>query len=103
LSSALVAVCRHCDLLWAHRGKTQALIDCEDRVLEILADQGGQVVQRARRRDGSDVEPVGIPLLSFSSESAVETFMHCPRRRSMAPDRDAAIARTDLYRAELDR
>jgi uncharacterized protein (DUF1330 family) len=92
-----------CVLLWARPGKTQALIDYEDRVLKILADHGGHVLQRARTRPGSVDEPVEIQLLSFSSESAFETFMNDPRRRCMAPDRDAAIARTDLYRVELDR
>jgi uncharacterized protein (DUF1330 family) len=92
-----------CVLLWAHPGKSQALIDYEDRALEILADHGGQVLQRARTRGGSDDEPVEIQLLAFSSESAFETFMNDPRRHSMARDRDTAIARTDLYRVELDR
>jgi hypothetical protein len=92
-----------CVLLWAHPGKAQALIDYEDRVLEILADHGGQVVQRARTRSGSADEPVEIQFLTFSSDSVLETFMSDPRRRSMAPDREAAIARTDLYRVELDR
>jgi hypothetical protein len=92
-----------CVLLWAHPGKAQALIDYEDRVLEILADHGGHVLERARTRSGSDDEPVEIQLLTFSSEAELETFMSDPRRTSMANDRDAAIARTDLYRVELTR
>lgn len=92
-----------CVLLWAYPGESEALIDYEDRVLELLADHGGQVLQRARTIGGSDDEPVEIQLLAFSSESTFETFMNDPRRRNMARDRDAAIARTDLYRVTLDR
>ena len=90
-----------CVLLWARPGATQALVDYEHRVLAILGDHGGRVLERARTRGGED-EPAEIQLLSFASESALETFTADPRRTAIAAEHDAAIERTVIYRVELE-
>jgi uncharacterized protein (DUF1330 family) len=87
-----------CVLLWANRGQESALTAYEDKVLGLLADHGGRVLQRGSVADGGDGQPAEVQFLEFSSEAALAAYMSDTRRLALAADRDAAIARTDVLR-----
>jgi uncharacterized protein (DUF1330 family) len=88
-----------CVLLWANRGQESALTAYEDKVLGLLADHGGRVLQRGSVvADGGDGQPAEVQFLEFSSEAALAAYMNDARRLALAADRDAAIARTDVLR-----
>lgn len=89
-----------CVLLWAREGRAKALIDYEDRVLELVAAHGGQVVQRARS-SGAAGEPLEIQTLEFPSQAALDDYMGDERRTALAAERDDAIARTDILKVDL--
>ncbi|MGW1025275.1 hypothetical protein ACWD4J_16490 [Streptomyces sp. NPDC002577] len=89
-----------CVLLWARPGAAEALIAYEDKVLALLGEHGGRVLQRART-DGSDGAPTEIQLIGFASQAGYDGFMADERRTSLAGERDAAVARTDIYPVEL--
>jgi len=91
-----------CILLWAREGCEADLGAYEDQVLGLLAEHGGQVIQRARIVAGNgDGEPTEVQLLRFTSEAALDGFTHDERRVALAGQRDAAIARTDVLRVRL--
>jgi uncharacterized protein (DUF1330 family) len=92
-----------CVLLWAREGREAELGAYEDQVLDLLAEHGGQVIQRARTvtGNGGNGEPTEVQLLRFSSEAALDDFMQDGRRTALAGQRDAAIARTDVLRVRL--
>jgi uncharacterized protein (DUF1330 family) len=87
-------------LLWPHPGTAAALIDYEDKVLSLVADHGGKVLQRARS-DGADGHPLEIQLFEFPTTEAFDAYMADPRRTALASDRDHAIARTELINVQL--
>ncbi|MFJ9542673.1 hypothetical protein ACIRPX_36235 [Streptomyces sp. NPDC101225] len=89
-----------CVLLWARPGAAGALAAYEDRVLALLGEHGGRLVQRARA-DGADGRPDEIQLIEFASQSGYDGYMADGRRTALAAERDAAVARTDLYPVEL--
>ena len=89
-----------CVLLWAQAGREADLGRYEDRVLALLGDHSGRVVQRARV-EGGDGQPAEVQLLQFASDAALAGYMNDPRRTALAGQRDAAIARTDVLRVEL--
>lgn len=89
-----------CVLLWARPGAAEALAAYEDKVLALLGEHGGRLVQRARA-DGSDGRPDEIQLIEFASRSGYDGYLADARRTALAAERDAAIARTDLYPVEL--
>ncbi len=94
-----------CVLLWAKPGKESALSSYEDRVLGLLADHGGRVLQRgsvlADGRDSGHGElPAEVQFLEFPSEKALGDYMNDPRRVALTAERDAAIARTDVLRIQ---
>ena len=84
-----------CCLLWARHGLAAELSRYEDRVLAILGDHGGRVLQRATgtRADGPDE----VQFIEFDSESSLDAFMNDPRRQELADERDRVIARTVLF------
>jgi len=90
-----------CVLLWAREGREADLGAYEDHVLSLLAEHGGQVIQRARTVAGNGGEPTEVQLLRFASEAALDGFMHDGRRAALAGQRDAAIDRTDVLRVQL--
>jgi uncharacterized protein (DUF1330 family) len=91
-----------CVLLWARSGRADALGLYEDRVLGLVAEHGGQVLQRAQVTDGADDDaPAEVQLLRFPSETALGSYLSDPRRTAMAEDRDTAIAKTDVHRVRL--
>jgi uncharacterized protein (DUF1330 family) len=89
-----------CVLLWAHEGQQHALVAYEDAVLQLVAAHGGRVMQRART-DGTDGAPLEIHLLQFPTQRALDAYMNDPQRSALAPDRDRAIARTEVHRVTL--
>ena len=91
---------RLCVLLWANPGADAALVDYEDRVLELMADHGARVLQRART-DGADGAPLEIQILEYPSRAALDGYLADARRAALAGDREAAIARTEILPIEL--
>jgi uncharacterized protein (DUF1330 family) len=87
-------------LLWALDGKEADLVAYEDRVLSLLPDHGGRVVQRARRLS-DDGGPYEAQTLEFASQAALDGFTGDPRRAALAADRDAAISQTQISEVQL--
>jgi uncharacterized protein (DUF1330 family) len=89
-----------CVLLWARPGQDDALADYEDRVLALVPEHGGRVLQRARG-DGAGDQPLEVQILEFPSPAALGAYMDDGRRTALAGDRDRAIARTEVINVEL--
>ncbi|PTR25823.1 hypothetical protein C8K36_106257 [Rhodococcus sp. OK519] len=86
-----------CVLLWAHPGREDALIAYEDKVLALVAEHRGRVLQRART-DGSGDQPLEVQMFSFESQEAMDGYLGDERRLALAGERDRAVARTELMR-----
>ncbi|MER7556125.1 hypothetical protein ABTZ46_04235 [Nocardioides sp. NPDC126508] len=84
-----------CCLLWAHEGEAEALHAYEDRVLQLIREHGGEVVQRALA--DSPGQPDEVQLLRFEGQAALDAYLNDERRTSLAAERDAAVARTELF------
>jgi uncharacterized protein (DUF1330 family) len=89
-----------CVLLWSRPGAEKGLIAYEDRVLGIVADHGGTVLQRARSA-GDGGQPLEVQILEFPSRAALGDFMADGRRQAMAAERDRVVARTEVIDVEL--
>ncbi|HEY3759240.1 MAG TPA: hypothetical protein VGL37_05725 [Solirubrobacteraceae bacterium] len=89
-----------CVLLWANPDAEVALVDYEDRVLELMADHGARVLQRART-DGANGAPLEIQILEYPSQAALDGYLEDERRAALADEREAAIARTEILPVEL--
>lgn len=89
-----------CVLLWARPGAASALAAYEDRVLALVCEHGGRVIQRARSA-GADGQPHEIQFLEFPSANALSGYMTDERRTSLAAERDRVIARTEVIEVEL--
>ena len=89
-----------CVLLWARESQEARLVAYEDRVLQLLSDHGGHVLQRARTSGLAD-GPLEIHILSFTSEQAFDGFMADERRAAMSDERDVAVERTEVFRVDL--
>jgi uncharacterized protein (DUF1330 family) len=89
-----------CVLLWPNPGAAAALVEYEDKVLDLLATHGARVLQRARA-DGADAVPMEIHILEFPSQAALDAYMKDERRTMLASEREAAIARTEVIRVDL--
>jgi hypothetical protein len=91
-----------CVLLWAQPGAADAMAAYEDTVLALLTDHDGRLVQRARTLPGGpDGAPDETQLIEFTGQAGYDGFLADPRRTALASDRDAAIARTELYPVTL--
>src|SRR3984957_523127 len=93
----------NCVLLWARPGMEAALSAYEDKVLRLVAEHGGRVLQRGTVLSGSQHDgepPAEVQFLEMASEASLDAYINDPRRLAMAAERDAAIARTDLYRIQ---
>jgi uncharacterized protein (DUF1330 family) len=91
----------NCVLLWARPGMEAALSAYEDKVLRLVAEHGGQVLERGTVLPGSQADsepPTEVQLLEMPSETGLDAYMNDPRRLAMADERDAVIARTDVFR-----
>ncbi len=89
-----------CVLLWAQPDADDALIAYEDRVLALVPEHGGRVLNRARS-SGADGQPLEIQLLEFPSAAALSGYMTDSRRVAVADDRDRAIAKTEVVNVDL--
>jgi uncharacterized protein (DUF1330 family) len=89
-----------CVLLWAAPGAEAGLIAYEDRVLRMVPEHGGRVLQRARG-SGRAGQPLEIQFLEFPSAQALDAYMTDDRRRSLAGERDQVIAKTEVIDVEL--
>ena len=89
-----------CVLLWARPDADDALIAYEDRVLKLVPEHGGTVLNRARS-SGADGQPLEIQLLEFPSAAALSDYMTDSRRLALADDRDRAVASTEVINVEL--
>jgi uncharacterized protein (DUF1330 family) len=90
-----------CCLLWARPGQHEGLIAYEDRVLELVSEHGGRILQRART-DGSGDQPLEIQVFTFESQSALDGYMNDERRLALADERDRVVARTELMHVTLN-
>jgi uncharacterized protein (DUF1330 family) len=89
-----------CVLLWAVPGRHDDLVAYEDRVLPLVGEHGGRVLSRARG-SGESGQPLEVHLLEFPSPTSLDTYMSDERRTVLAPQREAAIAKTEVIRVEL--
>ena len=89
-----------CVLLWARPGAEDGLIAYEDRVLGIVPEHGGRVLQRARG-SGTAGQPLEVQLLEFPSAHALDAYMTDDRRQSLADQRDTVIAKTEVIEVQL--
>jgi uncharacterized protein (DUF1330 family) len=93
----------NCVLLWARPGMEAALSAYEDKVLRLVAEHGGRVLERGTVLPGSQHDgepPTEVQFLEMPSEASLDAYVNDPRRLAMAAERDAAIARTDLFRIQ---
>ena len=91
----------NCVLLWARPGMEAALSAYEDKVLRLVGEHGGRVVERGTVLPGAQYDgepPTEVQLLEMPSEASLAAYVNDPRRLAMAGERDAAIARTDMFR-----
>ncbi|MEP6478014.1 MAG: hypothetical protein ABJB03_01380 [Rhodoglobus sp.] len=86
-------------LLWAIPGREADLVAYETRVLGLIPQHGGRVIERATTTDGDG--PLEIQLIEFPAQDSVDSYLADARRTALAADRDAAIARTELYPVDL--
>lgn len=84
-----------CCLLWAHAGMAEALHAYEDRVLQLIQEHGGEVVQRALADTAG--QPDEVQLFRFAGQSSLDAYLSDERRTSLSAERDAAVARTELF------
>jgi uncharacterized protein (DUF1330 family) len=89
-----------CILLWAAPGAEDGLIAYEDRVLRIVPEHGGRILQRARG-SGTDGQPLEVQLLEFPSAQALDGFMADDRRQALAAERDQVISKTEVIEVQL--
>ena len=93
----------NCVLLWARPGMEAALSAYEAKVLRLVAEHGGRVLERGTVMPGSQHDgepPTEVQFLEMPSQASLDAYMNDPRRLAMAAERDAAIARTDLFRIQ---
>jgi uncharacterized protein (DUF1330 family) len=91
----------NCVLLWARPGMEAALSAYEDKVLRLVGEHGGRVVERGTVLPGAQCDgepPTEVQLLEMPSEASLNAYVNDPRRLALAGERDAAIARTDMFR-----
>ena len=91
---------RRCVLLWARPGREADLTAYEDQVLALLSQHGGRLLQRLRG-DGSGTAPLEVQLIEFASAAGVDAYLGDPRRSALAGQREAAVARTEVFAVDL--
>jgi hypothetical protein len=89
-----------CCFLWAHPGQEAALTAYEDRVLRLLPEHGGTVVQRAVS-DGAEGRPHEVQLYRFAGQDGLDSYLADPRRTALAEERDRVVARTEVFPVDL--
>jgi hypothetical protein len=84
-------------LLHAVPGQEAALASYEDKVLRIFqTGYAGTVLQRLRV---SGEGPTEVQVLEIADEAALAAFLGDPERERMTVERDACVARTELFRS----
>ena len=86
-------------LLWAIPGREAELAAYETRVLALIPEHGGRVIERATITAGTG--PREIQLIQFPAQANMDSYLADARRTALAADRDAAIGRTELYPVDL--
>ena len=89
-----------CCLLWAHPGQEDGLRAYEDRVLALVPEHGGTVLQRAVS-DGADGRPNEVQLYRFTSQRYLDGYLADPRRAALAAERGRVVARTELFPVDV--
>jgi uncharacterized protein (DUF1330 family) len=78
-----------------------ALRSYEDKVLGLVAEHGGSVLYRGTvlpgAQHGDGEPPTEVQIQRMPSQASLDAYVNDPRRLAMAAERDAAIARTDLF------
>ena len=72
-------------------------------MLRLVAEHGGRVLERGAVLPGAQCDgepPTEVQFIEMPSEAGLEAYMDDPRRVAMAGERDAAIARTDMFRIQ---
>jgi uncharacterized protein (DUF1330 family) len=93
----------NCVLLWARPGMEAALSAYEDKVLRLVSEHGGRVLERGTVLAGSQHDgepPAEVQFLEMPSEASLDAYVNDPRRLAISAERNAAIARTDLFRIQ---
>ena len=93
----------YCVLLWARPGMEAALSAYEDKVLRLVGEHGGRVLERGTVLPGSQYggePPAEVQVLEMPSEASLDAYVNDPRRLALAGERDTAIARTDVFRIQ---
>ncbi len=85
-----------CCLLWARAGLAADLSAYEDRVLALVGEHGGRVLQRAIG-PATDEHPNEVQLFVFGSRADLNGYLDDPRRQALAPERDRVVARTEVF------
>ncbi|WP_375002559.1 hypothetical protein [Aeromicrobium sp. CTD01-1L150] len=85
-----------CCLLWAREGEAAGLEEYENRVLALIPEHGGQVLQRVRNTV-DDGQPREVQLYRFPSKSSLDSYLADPRRLALADERDRVVGRTELF------
>lgn len=85
-----------CCLLWAREGEAAGLGAYEDRVLALIPEHGGQVLQRVQRTSG-EAAPNEVQIYRFPSQSSLDSYLADPRRLELAEERDRVVSRTELF------
>jgi len=88
-----------CVLLWARPGQADAMAEYEDRVLPLLAEHGGTLVQRLRAREPNG--PHEIQTIAFATRAGFDGYMADARRTVLVEERDRVIARTELLHVDV--
>ncbi|WP_018178508.1 hypothetical protein [Jongsikchunia kroppenstedtii] len=89
-----------CCMLWARDGQASGLTEYEDRVLALIPEHGGEIVQRAIG-DGQDGNPREVQLFRFAGQAMLDSYLADPRRTALAAERDRVIERTELFPVRL--
>jgi len=89
-------------MLWAVPGEERTLIEYEDRVLDRVPANNGEVLSRVRTLTDEPLEgePLEIHLLRFPSQQALDAYMSDPQRTELAPLRERSISRTQVLQVE---
>lgn len=91
---------RLCCLLWAQPGQEAGLTAYEDKVLALVPEHGGAVLQRAAS-DGAAGRPHEVQLYRFTGQAELDGYLADPRRTALTAERDRVVARTELFPVEL--
>ncbi len=92
-----------CVLLWPHPNGENELIRYESRLLGLLTDHGGRVIERVRAINSGGTnndQPFECHLIEFESESGLSRYLVDERRVAMTDEHDDAIARTQVFRVD---